>query len=92
MQELLVTTILVKAFEIPPIGNKNFNIKEEKIKNFLIHHGFYEVINDPFVPNGDNRSVKIDNPLDSNRSFLRRDLKESLLANLAYNERRQKDV
>ena len=80
-----------RAFEIPPIGNKNFNIKEEKIKNFLIHHGFYEVINDPFVPNGDNRSVKIDNPLDSNRSFLRRDLKESLLANLAYNERRQKD-
>ena len=23
-----------RAFEIPPIGNKNFNIKEEKIKNF----------------------------------------------------------
>ncbi len=80
-----------RIFEIPPMGNENFNIKEEKIKNFLIQHGFYEVINDPFVPNGDNSSVKIDNPLDSNRSFLRRDLKESLLANLAYNERRQKD-
>ncbi len=61
------------------------------IKGFLIDHGFYEVINNPFVQKSNNESIKVDNPLDSNREFLRTDLKKSLINNLLYNERRQKD-
>ena len=67
----------------------NFRIK--KIKNLLIKNGFSEVINFPFESKGDEQSIKIDNPLDSNRSFIRTSLKHSLLENLLYNERRQKD-
>ena len=50
-----------------------------------------EVINSPFESNGEKDSIVVDNPLDSNRQFLRTDLKDSLIKNLLYNERRQQD-
>ena len=62
-----------------------------KVKNFLIKNGFSEVINFPFTKNKIGKSISIDNPLDSNRNYLRTTLKDSLLENLLYNERRQKD-
>lgn len=64
---------------------------ENNLKNLLNDNGFYEVINDPFVPKNDKNSIEVDNPLDSNRKFLRTSLKESLIKNLLFNERRQKD-
>jgi len=36
-------------------------------------------------------SIKVDNPLDSNREYLRTNITNSLLENLIFNERRQKD-
>ena len=65
--------------------------KEQNIKNFLIDNGFFEIINNPFTSIKSKVSIKIDNPLDSNRKFLRSNLKNSLVENLLYNERRQKD-
>ncbi|MDC3103095.1 phenylalanine--tRNA ligase beta subunit-related protein, partial [Gammaproteobacteria bacterium] len=65
--------------------------KEQNIKNFLIDNGFFEIINNPFTSIKSKGSIKIDNPLDSNRKFLRSNLKNSLVENLLYNERRQKD-
>ena len=62
-----------------------------ELKNYLVKNGFSEVINFPFIKNKDKKSISIDNPLDSNRNHLRISLKESLLENLLYNERRQKD-
>ena len=62
-----------------------------RLKDYLINNGFSEVINFPFIENKNKKSISIDNPLDSNRSFLRTRLKDSLLENLLYNERRQKD-
>ncbi len=62
-----------------------------RLKNYLINNGFFEVINFPFTENKNKKSISIDNPLDSNRSSLRTCLKDSLLENLLYNERRQKD-
>ncbi len=62
-----------------------------RLKNYLIKNGFSEVINFPFTANEEKKSVSIDNPLDSNRNNLRTSLKNSLLDNLLYNERRQKD-
>ena len=75
------------------IKNKleNNTQSEESIKNLLIGHGFYEVINNPFVSENNNQSIVIDNPLDSNKKFLRTNLKNSLINNLEYNERRQHD-
>ncbi len=58
--------------------------------NFIIKEGFTEVINYPFSSK-DNSSITIDNPLDSNRNSFRTSLKESLITNLLYNERRQHD-
>jgi phenylalanyl-tRNA synthetase beta chain len=79
-----------KPLKIPTNVNKSFdNVK--KLRNYLIQNGFSEVINFPFTKNEDNQSISIDNPLDSNRSYLRTSLKESLVDNLLYNERRQKD-
>ena len=40
----------------------------------MVSNGFSEIINDPFVGNMDDRAVKVDNPLDSNRQFLRLNL------------------
>jgi phenylalanyl-tRNA synthetase beta chain len=62
-----------------------------RLKNYLIKNGFFEVINSPFTSNEEKKSISIDNPLDSNRNNLRSSLKNSLLDNLLYNERRQKD-
>ncbi len=70
--------------------DKSFN-NVHRIKNFLINNGFSEVINFPFTKNEEKKSISIDNPLDSNRNQLRTSLKASLLQNLLYNERRQKD-
>jgi phenylalanyl-tRNA synthetase beta chain len=65
--------------------------KTAKIKSFLVDNGFYEVINFPFVQNGTKNNIFVDNPLDSSKKFLREELVKSLINNLAFNERRQKD-
>jgi phenylalanyl-tRNA synthetase beta chain len=64
---------------------------ENKLKHFLLDHGFYEVINNPFTSSSSKESIQVDNPLDSNREFLRTSITNSLVNNLLYNERRQKD-
>ena len=60
------------------------NDKMNSARSFLIDNGFYEVINSPFTSKNNNNSIKIDNPLDKNRSYLRTDIKDSLLNNLLY--------
>jgi phenylalanyl-tRNA synthetase beta chain len=62
-----------------------------KLSSILIKKGFSEVINFPFCSNGASNSIKVLNPLDKNKSYLRTGLKESLINNLLFNERRQKD-
>ena len=76
--------------KIPANVSKRNNI-ENKIRYFLLDHGFYEVINSPFVNVSSEYSIKVDNPLDSNRRFLRTNIINSLVDNLLFNERRQKD-
>lgn len=78
------------SLEIIKNVDKSF-CNTNKVKNYLIKNGFSEVINFPFTENKNKKSISIDNPLDSNRSNLRTCLKDSLLENLLYNERRQKD-
>ena len=80
-----------KEISLPNALQKNKSYTEKNVKSFLVDHGFYEVINAPFVPDSSDISIKVDNPLDSNREFLRTNLKNSLINNLLYNERRQKD-
>ena len=61
------------------------------MRYFLLDHGFYEVINSPFVSLCSDEAIKVDNPLDSNREYLRVNITNSLIENLLFNERRQKD-
>ena len=79
------------SFSITSSDNIEVDDEEIKLKNLLVDEGFHEVINDPFTSLSKKHSIKVDNPLDKNRTFLRTELKESLLENLLYNERRQKD-
>jgi len=76
-----------------PNNNKKTNHKaiENKLRFFLLDHGFYEVINSPFVSLSSEEAIKVDNPLDSNREYLRTNITYSLVDNLLFNERRQKD-
>ncbi len=74
-----------------PTNKSNVNELQSKIRTYLVEKGFNEVINFPFVSENTSDSIRIDNPLDSNREFLRIKLRDSLLNNLLYNERRQKD-
>lgn len=64
---------------------------EREVKLLLLNDGFFEVINNHFSSMQEQNSLKIDNPLDTNKKFIRTNLRESLIENLAYNERRQKD-
>ena len=80
-----------KEFQInSPCKPSNLKNGEEKLKAHLVNHGFVEVINYPFSEKN-NGQLKIDNPLDSNKGFLRASLLNSLIDNLIYNENRQKD-
>jgi len=78
-----------------PINLKKTANKDEtviaKLESFLVKNGFSEVINFPFTTENQKESINIDNPLDINRNNLRVSLKHSLIENLLYNERRQKD-
>ncbi|MEL0124820.1 MAG: hypothetical protein VW827_04065, partial [Alphaproteobacteria bacterium] len=76
---------------IPKEKISNKNDIENQLRFFLLDHGFYEVINSPFVSYNSDDSIKIDNPLDSNKEYLRTNIIDSLLENLIFNERRQKD-
>ena len=80
-----------EAIVIPKSKNLNQKDIENKLKYFLLDNGFYETINSPFVSVSSEGAIKVDNPLDSNRKFLRTNVTNSLLDNLLFNERRQKD-
>tara|TARA_Y100000739_G_C20610828_1_gene468477 strand:- start:2280 stop:4169 length:1890 start_codon:yes stop_codon:yes gene_type:complete len=73
------------------INNSKSPITNNNLRHFLFNNGFCEVINFPFNSNKEDNSISVDNPLDSNRKYLRTNLKDSLIDNLLYNERRQKD-
>ena len=77
--------------DIPQTNKTSLKEIENKLRYFLLDHGFYEVINSPFVKNKTDQAIKVDNPLDSNRKYLRTNITNSLLENLKYNENRQKD-
>jgi phenylalanyl-tRNA synthetase beta chain len=83
--------IEISEINIPKSGQNNAKDIENKLRYFLLDHGFYEVINSPFVNHASDNSIKVDNPLDSNREFLRTNISNSLVDNLLYNEKRQKD-
>ena len=83
--------IPVSKFSIPINRNTTLCSKEVKIRSILIDKGFYEVINNPFVNDNTPTSVHIDNPLDSNRAYIRESIMNSLIRNLESNEKRQKD-
>jgi len=67
------------------------SLPKNLLRSYLKKNGFTEVINFPFTALSSKDSIMIDNPLDKNKKFLRTGLKESLLENLLFNERRQKD-
>jgi len=83
--------IMKSELMIPKSKISNNSCIENKLRYFLLDNGFYEVINSPFVGTGSNVSIKVDNPLDSNKEFLRSNITDSLIENLVFNERRQKD-
>ena len=83
--------IKTQPFNIFSSNDQNINFEEKKVRKLLIEEGFFEVINNPFVITNSKESVVVDNPLDSNKKYLRTNLKDSLLENLLFNERRQKD-
>ncbi len=83
--------IPVKKIKLPKNDDTSKDFNLENIKYFLISNGFSEVINPPFCRLNNKNSIKVDNPLDRNRQYLRTNLTDSLSENLIYNEKRQKD-
>ena len=83
--------IPVSNFKLDEISNKLNSSNEKKIKAFLIDHNFVEVINSSFCSVNKANSVRVDNPLDSNREYIRTNLIDSLVENVIFNEKRQKD-
>ena len=79
-----------KTISIPKKEQSDYNQLEIGLKKLLIDNGFFEVINTPFISTKSHNSITVDNPLDSNKKYLRNDLKTSLVDNLLYNERRQR--
>ena len=83
--------IAISEINFPKNEKTNHKDIENKLRYFLLDHGFYEVINSPFVSLSSEEAIKVDNPLDSNREYLRTNITNSLVDNLLFNERRQKD-
>ena len=74
-----------------PLKSKINESSENNIRQFFIDNGFTEVINYPFSNIANDKAIEVDNPLDSNRRYLRTNIIESLIDNMIYNEKRQKD-
>ena len=75
------------------LSEKEFSpSSEDKLRHFLISNGFNEVINSQFTSQKNNYSIDIDNPLDSTRSNIRYSIESSLIQNLIFNEKRQKNI
>lgn len=78
-----------------PINLKKTSIDQSdkiaKLESLLVRNGFSEVINFPFTLKNEKESIIIDNPLDTNKNNFRVSLENSLIKNLLFNERRQKD-
>jgi len=83
--------IPVSSIKLKEVANKFDSSIERKIKAFLVDHNFVEVINSSFCSVSNPNSIKVDNPLDSNREYIRTNLTDSLALNVIYNEKRQKD-
>ena len=83
--------ILSSSFSIKSQAERSIKSQEDILKNYIISKGFAEVINFPFTSTNSSKSILVDNPLDSNKNFMRLNLQESLIENLLFNERRQKD-
>ena len=83
--------IPVKSINLEHLTKKVQFSNEDKLKTFLVNNGFNEVINSSFCSLKTKDSIKVDNPLDSNRKFIRTSIVNSLIDNLIYNEKRQKD-
>jgi len=83
--------IAVSEINIPKNEKASHKAIENKLRFFLLDHGFYEVINSPFINLSSEEAIRVDNPLDSNREYLRTNITNSLIDNLLFNERRQKD-
>ena len=79
-----------KEIVIPKIETSKEDL-DDKIRSFLVEKGFNEVINYPFSYQGDDKSIKIDNPLEKQKKYLRKTITESLIKNVLSNERRQQD-
>jgi len=97
LAEELARCIGYNNIDSKPLHIKKINFKksietvnEELIKRLLIDNGFHEVINFPFSKTSNN-SIKVDNPIDSNKPYIRQNITESLIENLLFNERRQHD-
>ena len=82
--------IKIKEINLPKQASLEISL-DDKVRSFLVRKGFNEVINFPFSENEDIYSVEIDNPLDSNKRFFRTNITESIVDNILFNERRQKD-
>lgn len=83
----------IKSTPISPLNieHKGLIDKTKYISSYLSMNGFNESINYPFDAKTDESAIAIDNPLDSNKAFLRTSLKSSLVKNFIYNQRRQKE-
>jgi len=80
------------SFKLPAANAvTDIKILEQNAKDFLIKNGFIEVINNPFVNTEEVNAIKVDNPLHSNKKYIRTNLERSLIENLLYNQRRQQD-
>ncbi len=95
LSEEIARIIGYDNIESIPIKSDHTLKKEQNkisiIEDFFVMNGFSEVINFPFTDIEEEKSILIDNPLDSNKNNLRTSLKKSLIENLIFNERRQKD-
>jgi phenylalanyl-tRNA synthetase beta chain len=83
--------ITSKAFSIKNRSRLKAANIEDHIRSFFTDNGFYEVINFPFTDLKKDNLIKVDNPLDSNKPFLRHKISNSLITNVIYNEKRQKE-
>jgi phenylalanyl-tRNA synthetase beta chain len=78
-------------FQTLPSNNKKVAL-DQKIRTYLTNLGFFECINNPFSAEELSTSIFVDNPLDSSKRFLRCSSKNSLVQNLVFNQRRQKET
>ena len=100
--DVIEEIIRIHGFENIPLSNRtivystsfeesNDYLLAKKTRQLLQGAGFTEIMNNSMIDEGDERSVKIQNPLSADTAYMRRSLENGIISSIGFNSKRKNE-